>query len=69
MKRNRKALAAAFATAGVVTLGGVVLFYRPVAEADGGPDAILSAPLVLLTCVGLCLALFHWLAVEMSSAR
>ncbi len=68
MKTRWKPLVAAFATAAVLTLVGVVFFFRPIAEADPGPAVALPAPLALVIYVGLCVALFHWLAVEMSSA-
>lgn len=68
MKGRLKAITAAFITALVVTLVDVVFFFRPIAGADAGPVVTLSAPFVLLIYVGLCVALFQWLALEMSSA-
>ena len=68
MKEKWKALTAAFITAAVVTLIGVVFFFRPIAEADTGPAVAAPAPIALLIYVGLCVALFHWLAGAMSSA-
>lgn len=69
MKRNWKAVAAAFVTALVVTLVGVMFFFRPIAAADPAPGhSPLPQALGFFIYVGLCVALFDWLARQMQGA-
>lgn len=68
MKQRWKPLTAAFVTAAVLTLAGVVLFFQPIAEADAVAGVPLPPPLAFFIYVALCVALFDWLAREMRSA-
>jgi hypothetical protein len=63
------AVAGALATASAITLSGVIFFFQPVAESDTATGiAPLPAPVAFLIYVGLCVALFDWLALQMRSA-
>lgn len=68
MRHRWKPVTAAFVTAAVVTLAGVVLFFQPVAESDAVSGAPVPQPVGFLVYVGLCVALFDWLAFQMRSA-
>jgi len=68
MKRSWVSVAAAFATMFVVTLIGVVLWFRPIAEQDE-PGAPLLSPALSLTAYSLVsVVLFSWAARRMSSS-
>lgn len=68
MRRTWTPVVAAFVTASLVTLLGVRFFFRPIAEADVPAEVTLSPALGFFIYVGLCVALFHWMALQMRSA-
>jgi len=53
-------VAVAFVTVGVVTLLGVVFFFRPIAEADQAGSPLISAPLNLAAYTALSVLLYDW---------
>lgn len=56
---------ALFVTVGVVTLVGVVAFFRPIAESDVVQGPPVPAPVAFAVYVGLCVALYEWLTRTM----
>ena len=65
---NWKAFLAAFVVASVVNLGGVMLFFGPIAKADA-PSGPLVPPIIgFLVYVILSVMLFDWTARQMRSA-
>ena len=53
-------VAVAFVTVGVVTLLGVVFFFRPIEEADRASFPLVSAPLNLAAYTALSVLLYDW---------
>lgn len=53
-------VAVAFVTVGVVTLLGVVFFFRPIEEADRAGFPLVSAPLNLAAYTALSVLLYDW---------
>lgn len=68
MKFRWRAILAAFTTAAVVNLVGVLFFFEPIAKADD-PNGPLAHPLVgFLAYVVLSVVLFDWTARQMRNA-
>lgn len=59
-RRRWVVVAVSFVMVGVVTLLGVVLFFRPIAEADPPGSALVSAPLGLMAYAALSVLLYDW---------
>lgn len=59
-ERRWLVVAVAFVTIGVVTLLGVVFFFRPIEEADKAGSALISAPLNLAVYTALSVLLYDW---------
>ncbi len=55
-------VAVAFVTVGVVTLFGVVFFFRPIEEADRAAFPLVSAPLNLAVYTALSVLIYDWAA-------
>ena len=53
-------VAVAFVTLSVVTLLGVVFFFRPIEQADQAGSALISAPLNLVAYTALSVLLYDW---------
>jgi hypothetical protein len=64
MKGTWKSVFAAFVTASLVTLIGVRFFFQPIAEADVPTEMALPPAVGFVVYVGLCVALFHWMALQ-----
>ena len=68
MKTSWMAVTAAFATMSVVTLVGVIFWFRPIAEADRAGGPLLSPGLNLAAYALASILLFDWAARRMSSS-
>ena len=66
MQRTKR-LIASFLTMGVVTIAGVFLFFRPIAEADE-PGAAWPAPFALAVYAGFSILLMDWAAQRLKSS-
>ena len=53
-------VAVGFVTVGVVTLVGVIFFFRPIEEADQAGSPLISAPLNLAAYAALSVLLYDW---------
>ena len=62
-----KRLTASFLTMAVITIGGVILFFRPISEADSAGGA-WPAPLALAVYSGLSIWLMDWAAGRMKNS-
>jgi drug/metabolite transporter superfamily protein YnfA len=60
-------LIALFLTMGVTTIVGVVIFFRPIADADTASTA-WSAPIALAVYAGLSVLLFDWAAQRLRNS-
>ena len=65
--RKATRLLTSFLTMGVVTIVGVILFFRPIAEADGASPA-WPAPVALAVYVGLSILLLDWAAQRLRNS-
>jgi len=65
--RKAMRLLTSFLTMGVVTITGVILFFRPIAEADGAAPA-WPAPLALAVYAGLSILLLDWAAQRLRNS-
>lgn len=68
LKFNWKAMAACSAVSFVVTLGGVLLFFDPIAKKDVAGGALVHPAVGLLVYVALTVGLFDWIARQMRHA-
>ena len=62
-----KRLIALFLTMGITTIVGVVVFFRPLADADKASTA-WSAPIALAIYAGLSVLLFDWVAQRLRNS-
>lgn len=62
-----KRLLASFLTMGVVTIVGVISFFRPIADADGAAPA-WPAPLALALYAGLSVFILDWTAQRLRNS-
>lgn len=65
MKASWKAIGVAFLVSGIITLLGVLFFFKPIAAADSGSGLVPPPFIAFLVYVGLCVALFDWAARQM----
>ncbi len=68
MKFRLKAILTSFVVASVVTLGGVLFFFNPIAEAESSSGPLVSPAVNFFIYVVLIVALFDWAAFQMRSA-
>jgi len=68
MKRNWQAIFSAFVAASVVNLGGVLLFFDPIAKSDSADGPIVAPAIGFFVYVILSVALFDWTARQVRSA-
>ncbi len=68
MQNYWKALIAAFIAAGVVNLGGVLLFFNPIAQSDTFGEPIVPPIIGFLVYILLSVALFNWTARQLRNA-
>jgi len=65
--RKLKRLLASFLTMGIVTILGVIVFFRPIAEVDNASTA-WPAPIALAIYAGLSVLLLDWAAQRLRSS-
>jgi drug/metabolite transporter superfamily protein YnfA len=65
--QKMKRLLTSFLTMGVVTIGGVILFFRPLADADNAA-IVWPAPIALAVYAGLSVLLLDWAAQRLKSS-
>lgn len=68
MKQNWKSIIAALAVSSVVNLGGVIFFFKPIAEADTISGPLLHPAAGLFVYVVLSVILFDWIARQIRNA-
>jgi hypothetical protein len=68
MKISCKPLLAAFVAAAAVNLGGVLLFFDPIARADSPGAPVVPPAVAFFIYVVLAVALFDWVARQMRNA-
>jgi len=67
MKSNWKSIVSAFVVASAVNLGGVLLFFDPVAKSDSTDGPIVAPAIGFFVYVVLSVALFDWTARQVRS--
>ncbi len=65
---NWKSIVAAFVTLGVVTILGVVFFFRPIESADAVSGPLLHPAIGIFVYLALSVGLFDWVARQLRSA-
>ena len=67
MKSNWRAIVSAFVIASAVNLGGVLLFFDPVAKSDSTDGPIVAPAIAFFVYIVLSVALFDWTARQIRS--
>ena len=67
-KPNWKSICAAFVTLCVVTLVGVIFFFRPIEQADTAVGPLVHPAIGVIIYLALSVGLFDWVARQLRSA-